>query len=119
MQLSGAFAAKPNAYLRSIYPKEGGYLRGYLQSIVALQTLDCLHKKYSVVKFAYRSVVAMDAFPFKKELPVHRGWPFPRAAPREHPFRSGKIVSSGTDSRGFMGQEESRKGGKLSDASSA
>jgi hypothetical protein len=93
VQLGSAVAAQPDHRSRGVYPVKGGNFSGYLQSVGALQTLQCLHKKHSVVDVSVRSAVSMYAFSFKDELLLHRDWPFPsRRTARASMSRSPQIL---------------------------
>ena len=72
MQFSCAFPAQPHEHSGSVYPIEGGYFYGYLQSILTMQALQGLHEKHSVVNITVRPMVTVDTFAFIKELPFHR-----------------------------------------------
>jgi hypothetical protein len=84
MQLGSALSAQPHQNAGGVDPVEGAYPAGYLHGIAALQALQSLHQKYSVIEFAFCPLVAVDAFPFQKELFFHGGQPlFSRRTARE------------------------------------
>lgn len=82
VQLGSAFPAQPDQNSRSVDPVKGCYFRGNLHGRIGLQTLQRLHKKYSVIRFGFSSFLAVNAFSFRKEL-IFQGQPSLRAAPRE------------------------------------
>jgi len=68
VQLGSAFPAQPNQNSRSVDPVKGCYFRGNLHGRIVLQTLQRLHKKNTVIRFGFRSLLAVNAFSFSKEL---------------------------------------------------
>ena len=52
MQFGGALLTQPNDDSRSINPIEGAYLLGDLHRVLALQSLQRLHEKHSVVEIS-------------------------------------------------------------------
>jgi hypothetical protein len=87
VHLSRAVATQPHQHSGRVNPKERGNLTSHFQSFIALQALQSLNKKYSVINFAVRAFYTVSAFAFKKELFSHGGRPFPRAAPREFLYK--------------------------------
>ena len=89
-QLSRAFFAQPDQHSGCIRPEKRRHLSGDLHRVIALQPLQRLHKKYSVINFTIRAVIAVDAFAFEKELSLQWRPTFPsRRTARASSKRSG------------------------------
>jgi len=89
-QISRAFFAQPDYDSGCICPEKRGNFSGNLHRVIALQSLQRLHKKHPVVNFAVRAVIAVDAFAFEKELSLQWRPTFPsRRTARASSKRSG------------------------------
>ncbi|HXI22411.1 MAG TPA: hypothetical protein VNG71_00945, partial [Pyrinomonadaceae bacterium] len=89
-QLGRALFAQPDHYSGRIRPEKRGHFSGSLHRVIALQPLQRLNKKHSVINFTIRAVIAVNAFAFEKELSLQWRPTFPsRRTARASSKRSG------------------------------
>jgi hypothetical protein len=120
MQVSSAIPAQPDHDSRRVYPVKGGHFSSHLHRLGALQPLQRLDKKHSVVDVSVCSNVSVHAFSLKHKLLLHGG-PFPsRRTARASMSRSNGSFMSGADYvEENYGAGRNKKIFKLSDASGA